>query len=629
MTVTTPYVTSVSPMPLQPTLNTKVQRDRRHRYSDAEQALARTAKRAFSEVSPQELQIRALTQATTNLSDYAEAARGNATRLRAMLADREVDPATYESIKRERWMEEKRHSAADLECKTLHAHLEATARGNGRGVGSQGELASDAKQRRNLQRFIETSSSRMRLRSNHTFLLSPPHQATLSVITPLQIRSLTNTELLELTKARTRAMALAKPLPEYVPFVEPPPARLQIRDSVAMTFGIGNPLSAITESTASNVDTQDSIFASPLPTPNSLTTFPLSSMETPFTSPDTPYPESRPGDLRTRRVSIANALKELECLETGEGTAIIYHPNSSRPRSKAEILADLSPVSMPEYAIHLLDDFEDDYGVQLPLSLGRISRMTSPPLSPDISDWEVLTPGWPHRPSDVDFPSTTPPTSPVSIQFLTPPSPSRTPSRGHRTMFSLDSSLQGRTTSLPSFLQHRPSVLRKRPSHRPASSLAAIHETRPNGPMHAADPQTRTVTPVNAQRSRRNLSMGSFHARRPVDVEVTVTKATRPASAHFRARSPPSIVSQVEAGSTSRSNAREEASHAPKGGLRRKGSLARLFGRRENEVIEESVDEGTEAEDPSTPVAAPPDVGEQEDSLRVRMKKRLTLPSWN
>ncbi|RPD61033.1 hypothetical protein L227DRAFT_74121 [Lentinus tigrinus ALCF2SS1-6] len=86
---------------------------RRHsRYSQAESALRSAVEVSSAEVSPQELQIRALAKATTMLSEQARDAQACAVKLRQAVKNQKgMSPEEVKTLQRECWLEERRSSA--------------------------------------------------------------------------------------------------------------------------------------------------------------------------------------------------------------------------------------------------------------------------------------------------------------------------------------------------------------------------------------------------------------------------------------------------------------------------------------------------------------------------------------
>ncbi|GLB44868.1 hypothetical protein LshimejAT787_1802050 [Lyophyllum shimeji] len=189
---------SASPYPLRMT-NGKNEEHRRWRYSTAEAELVRQFRKSQTELSPRELQIRALEQATTVLSAHAQDARERADRLRQLLEDRDTDPVVYETLKRERWLEESRQFAVEQERKVVRQNLEMLTNLSSHGgtevlSASLGDAqtADEARRRRNLLKFLDSSSThppvRVRKATSLIFERSSKRR-TLDRVTPMRLRT--------------------------------------------------------------------------------------------------------------------------------------------------------------------------------------------------------------------------------------------------------------------------------------------------------------------------------------------------------------------------------------------------------------------------------------------------------
>lgn len=97
---------------------------RAQRYTLAEHDLTSKLQRCNAELSPRELQIRALEKATAMLSAHAHDSRQRVDKLRRMLANHNLDPTAYQKLKHERWMEERRHVVVDLDKKAALQQLQ-------------------------------------------------------------------------------------------------------------------------------------------------------------------------------------------------------------------------------------------------------------------------------------------------------------------------------------------------------------------------------------------------------------------------------------------------------------------------------------------------------------------------
>ncbi|KAG6907056.1 hypothetical protein DXG01_010742 [Tephrocybe rancida] len=167
------------------------------RYSVAEEELARQFEKCQAETSPLELQIRALKEATSLLGAHAQDARERAEKLRGLLVDRDMDPDAYESLKRERWLQEHRQGAVDEE--TLVVQQQLAALGNvslqPKRLERTVQMAEEERRRRNLCNFLDASNKRssVRLRKGASVLFERPHKRrTMDRVTPMHLRTTSN-----------------------------------------------------------------------------------------------------------------------------------------------------------------------------------------------------------------------------------------------------------------------------------------------------------------------------------------------------------------------------------------------------------------------------------------------------
>lgn len=131
-------------------------------YAQAERALVETFHRCGVEPPSSQLQIKALERATSILNAHALDAKEAAERLRTLLADRELEPDQYESVQRQRWMEERRHIAAEELSKSLQQRLSSTPSAT---EPRPQPSASNSRLNPNLVKFLDTSRHRVFLRS--------------------------------------------------------------------------------------------------------------------------------------------------------------------------------------------------------------------------------------------------------------------------------------------------------------------------------------------------------------------------------------------------------------------------------------------------------------------------------
>ncbi|EGN99198.1 hypothetical protein SERLA73DRAFT_182077 [Serpula lacrymans var. lacrymans S7.3] len=425
---------------------------RQQRYSRAEKALANTLQQCKPEPSPQDLQIRALEQATALLSVHAHDAQERATRLRNVLSDKEIDPENYIAYQRERWMEERRQFAATSEVKELSQHLASLkVHKDDRDLGESGQVGvrilgktvdSEAKRHANLARFFELSPTRTTFGTGHKDTLMPAMQSsrrmTMSDVSPLRLRPTSVvTPIQKFARAHARSISLgSKP---------PVPTRSAKRPAVGGT-NRGSLTMVAEDVVASNV-VDSSVTSTP---PLSPTSNAPSSSSTIVTQPS----------------------------ENG-GVATIYAP--VMPRSTAEILSDLrDEVEIPSYAMSLLEDFDlihDDIRLP-PVSLTKQrafpprSLLLSPPGLADTPAPSEESDTGPYTSFALPSPASSPsPSSRNNLPFQTPPQ-----QRQHSLMSPDYSNMSGSSTpSTPG----TPKLRHGSPSRNPLLSL--IHGRKDMG----------------------------------------------------------------------------------------------------------------------------------------------------
>ncbi|KDR78634.1 hypothetical protein GALMADRAFT_209069 [Galerina marginata CBS 339.88] len=134
---------------------------RLRRYLLAEQDLAETFQRCQQGSTSYELQIEALRKATSVLNSHVTDAGQRVTKLRKLLVDRATEPSVYQSLQRQRWMEERRQRATEHLSKVLQHHLSTlSSQPEAHPQGSSSNPGPSLKADMNLVRFFETSSRR-------------------------------------------------------------------------------------------------------------------------------------------------------------------------------------------------------------------------------------------------------------------------------------------------------------------------------------------------------------------------------------------------------------------------------------------------------------------------------------
>ncbi|KAL7279339.1 hypothetical protein ACG7TL_007180 [Trametes sanguinea] len=172
------------------------------RYSRAESALHSAVEVSSTEVSPQELQIRILEQATAILSEQARDAQACAERLRACLADQELSPEEFKALQRARWLEEHKSRARTnqtLQAQALLSQLSSPVSAHADDDSSGPVLCNSpsamTRHEANLARFLQYSPTRVSFPGSHAggppSPLSPAvayRRETISQVRPMRLR---------------------------------------------------------------------------------------------------------------------------------------------------------------------------------------------------------------------------------------------------------------------------------------------------------------------------------------------------------------------------------------------------------------------------------------------------------
>ncbi|KAI1797417.1 hypothetical protein LXA43DRAFT_877659 [Ganoderma leucocontextum] len=168
------------------------------RYSQVERALRSAVETCSSELSPQELQIRALEKATAMLSDQARDAQACAAKLRARLegtGSKPLSPDELRTLQHEYWMEEHRSAAKkDQSEKTrdLLTKLSSPVVGVPRPLSATPSTRGTTRQEANLAHFLQLSPTHVDLTHSRSPSTSPillTRRKTISQMRPLRLRS--------------------------------------------------------------------------------------------------------------------------------------------------------------------------------------------------------------------------------------------------------------------------------------------------------------------------------------------------------------------------------------------------------------------------------------------------------
>ncbi|OJT14354.1 hypothetical protein TRAPUB_9105 [Trametes pubescens] len=299
------------------------------RYSRAESALQSAVEASSAEVSPHELQIQVLERATAVLSEQARDAQACAERLRACLADKELPPEEFKSLQRARWLEEHKSTAKQAQSahtRELVVKLSSPIKEEPPFIKSPRVMT---REEMNLARFLQRSPTRIAFPPTRSPPVSPVlhRRKTLAQVRPLRLR------------VSAMDLALRSPL------------RTHGRAS-SLDGGHARSESASTDATFVSQD---------------------SNGQTAVTKPSISH------------LKLASSLSPLPFPSKGEG--IVSIEKYAALRSREELLAEVGDVTLPDYAVDLLEDL---VGSSLDISLPEIAGLGGAPTThtgsePDIA----------------------------------------------------------------------------------------------------------------------------------------------------------------------------------------------------------------------------------------------------
>jgi hypothetical protein len=267
---------------------------RRSRYNRAEQSLVFRSMQISSEPSPEELKIRILQEAVANLSTYARESQESVVQLRKRLVDRSMEPESYQLLQKERWREERRQVVLEQKAKVAREKLACL---------SSGDISEQPKPDRrtaNLISFFDRSMTK----------------------TSLQFKTPPSFELKKITELSPLSLR-PRPTPTRIPI-----APLNIKAFPQPREPLYARRNQPQKSIITKIDEDK---------PRTISqAISLATTETGFTS--TLSPSTSNDD------------------DASEGFAYIYSPTSRR--CKADVMAELDDIPIPDYAVHLLRDFE-------------------------------------------------------------------------------------------------------------------------------------------------------------------------------------------------------------------------------------------------------------------------------
>lgn len=293
------------------------------RYLNAEKALTDMLRHSMErQLSTRDLQIVALQQATNLLNAHIVDAKGRVEKLRSLFASHEVEPDDYRSMQHQRWMEERRQSAAEELSTTLGKHLATLASQPMPRFSAEMTTVSNAKPNAtlNLEQFFDLSRRRVQVRNR-------PRRRIVPLPLPRQEKK---HDLPHVHHHRHLLSLKLKPLGPRLAFLK-----------AQSTTWSG------TLTVPTNLDAAPPAPPLLVTTPAVLLPFPLASAA------------EAPED------SVSSSLSDT-------GTATIWY---SSPRTNEEILSDLV-VSIPDYVSDLLAGLDRTMPLQPP------AQPTPPPLVP-------------------------------------------------------------------------------------------------------------------------------------------------------------------------------------------------------------------------------------------------------
>ena len=317
------------------------------RYEAAHRALVDRSRSLPPETPPEELKIRTLKRATAFLHAQIQEAQEYREQLRRCLADRDTQPREYQGYQREKWRADRRLATLKVLTESVQVP-DPTIPQN-----SQYEMASlPARKRANLSSFFQRGSRKVPVRFNCAVTGRALERKVLKQVSPLQLKP-------SIPSARIRPLSVPDNLP---------PLYVRRRQSEKMI------------NTAS---TQEGPWTPPSAS--------YSTTEGTFTSDLSP--KTLPDSIGAMHDGIA---------------LILPSTYGFTLRSNEEIIAEMGDISLPAYALNLLEDLDYIHDTiplrpgTLPLDQALFSEKSSSALLVTPSDWEYT-----HRDSSVASPRRT------------------------------------------------------------------------------------------------------------------------------------------------------------------------------------------------------------------------------
>ena len=304
------------------------------RYEAAHRALVDRSESLPQEASPEDLKIRTLERATAFLHAQIQEAQEYTEQLRRCLADRDIQPREYQGYQREKWRADRRLAALRVLKESVRV-TQPTIPQNSRDE----RTSLPARNRANLSSFFQRGSRKAPVRFNCAVTGEALEKRVLNQVSPLLLKP-------SIPSAWTQSILVPNSLP---------PLYARRKQS---------------EKTINTASTQERLWA----------------------PPSASYSTTE-GTL-TSGLSL-KTLPDDDMGVTHDGTALILSPtHGSTLRSNEEIIAEMGDITIPAYALNLLEDLDFIHDTiplrpgSSPLDQPSTSEKSPSPLFITPSDWE-------------------------------------------------------------------------------------------------------------------------------------------------------------------------------------------------------------------------------------------------
>jgi len=303
------------------------------RYEAAHRALIDRSRNLPPETPPEELKIQTLKRATTFLHAQIQEAQEYSEQLRRCLADRDTQPGEYQGYQREKWRADRRLATLRVLTESVQfAHPTIPQ-------NSRDEMASlPARKRANLSSFFQRGSRKVPVRFNRAVTGKALERKVLKQVSPLLLKP-------SIPSARTRPPTVPDDLP---------PLYVRRRQSEKI------------------INT-------------------ASTREVPWTPPSASY--STTEGTSTSNLSPKTLPDSIGAMHDGIAL-ILPSTHGCTLRSNEEIIAEMGDITLPAYALNLLEDLDYIHDTiplrpgALPLDQVLLSEKSSSALLVTPSDWE-------------------------------------------------------------------------------------------------------------------------------------------------------------------------------------------------------------------------------------------------